>query len=82
MKEISMKNLRKGTNHENWKIYETKKPESTRLADKTRGITTKQTKLRSVASAASHPITPAYGKIGKFRKKTKEICIGDEGWVQ
>ena len=37
-----------------------KKPNSTLLADNTRGlITTKQTKSRPVASAASHPITPA-----------------------
>ena len=36
-------------------------PKSTLLADNTRNlITTKQTKLRPVASAAPHPITPAH----------------------
>ena len=39
------------------KIFETKKPKSTLLADNTQGlITAKQTKPRSVASVAPHPI--------------------------
>ena len=41
----------------NGKNYETKKPKSTLLADNARGlIITKQTKLRTVASATPHPI--------------------------
>ena len=39
----------------NWKIYETKSPKSTLLADNIRGlITTKQKMPRPVASAAQH----------------------------
>ena len=60
------------------KFFEIKQPKSTLLADNTQGlITTKQTKPRPVASAASHPITPAYGRKRKLWKKKREtIQVG------
>ena len=50
-----------------------KSPKSTLLADNTLGlITTKQTKPKSVASAALHPITPGMVK--------KEISMNEDYW--
>ena len=46
------------------KLMKQNKPKSTLLADNTRGLITKQTKPRPVASAAPHPITPAVGGGG------------------
>ena len=71
-KEISMKNI--GVKVRNWKIYETKKPKSTLLADNTQGlITTTQTKPRPLASAALHPIGGGGGdENGQYMIQNKE----------
>ena len=45
-----------------------KQKKSTLLADNTQGLITTK-----VASAAPHPITPAYGKMVKFMKQKKSL---------
>ena len=56
-------------------FHETKKPKSTLLADNTRGLrTTKQTKPKLVASAASNPIGWKW-KIMKKKKGGDYACV-------
>ena len=59
------------------KLMKQKEPKSTLLADNILGlITAKQTKLRPVATAAPHPITPAYGGVnGKIYENKKKTLL-------
>ena len=70
---------------ENWKIYETKKPKLTLLADNPQGLITKP---RPVASAAPHPITPEkqwsksqmYGRSGSEGINQWKKNVGRGAW--